>query len=74
MKTLKETSEINRLRKEEEILQKLNELYRQKKYLEDFLTTLHKGESTKIKVEKELIPLSREIKSLEWCLNTNLPF
>jgi hypothetical protein len=65
---------MNNLRKEEEITNKLNELYKQKKYLEEFLTLLHKGSATKNKVETELIPLSREIKSLEWCLNSDLPF
>ena len=65
---------MNKLRTEEEINNKLKELYANKKYLEEFLTTLHKGNSTKIKVETELIPISREIKSLEWCLNSNLPF
>ena len=65
---------MNKLRTEEEINNKLKELYANKKYLEEFLTTLHKGNSTKIKVETELIPISREIKSLEWCLNSDLPF
>ena len=65
---------MNKLRTEEEINNKLKELYANKKYLEEFLTTLHKGNSTKIKVETELIPISREIKSLEWCLNSDMPF
>ena len=65
---------MNKLRTEKEINNKLKELYANKKYLEEFLTTLHKGNSTKIKVETELIPISREIKSLEWCLNSDLPF
>ena len=65
---------MNKLRTEEEINNKLKELYANKKYLEEFLTTIHKGNSTKIKVETELIPISREIKSLEWCLNSDLPF
>jgi len=65
---------MNKLRTEEEITAKLQELYRNRRFLEDFLTTLHNGNSTKIKVETELIPISREIKSLEWCLNSDLPF
>ena len=63
------------MRTQEEISDKINELSKKREYLYDFLSVQYNGSDVKIKVEKELIFLEREINSLRWAGSfDDLPF
>lgn len=58
-----------------EVEKEIRDKDNQQKYLYDFLSTLHKGENIKHKVEKELICLDRELSLLRWfIIDDELPF
>jgi len=62
------------MRTKKEIEEKIRELGTRNSYLSDFLFDCYKGSDSKVKIEKEMAALSREITSLEWVLNLDLPF
>ena len=62
------------LRTPEEINVKINELNKQRDYLYNFLSTLYKNQHPKEYINKQLMIFDREIKTLEWVLDSDLPY
>ena len=65
---------INNMKTEKEIKVREQQIKDRIEIMRDFLEGCYKGQDSKVKVEKELIVLRRQLQEIEWVIDRDLPF